>query len=86
VKSDGFGSKIFDPGQFFIGRVKLAIFGLGLALKISPQKSQIYYLLPFGSKKSLRAGSKSTRIIGGSASYLLWVKSIARSGWVRAHL
>jgi len=41
---------------------------------------------PLGKKKSLRVGSESTRVEGGSASYLLRVKSKLGSCRVRAHL
>jgi len=41
---------------------------------------------PSGQKKSLQVGSESTQVGGGSASYLLRVKSKLGSGLVRAHL
>jgi len=45
--------------------------------KISPKNVKFFN---FGSKKSLRIGSKSTQVNGGSASYLQWVKSRLGSG------
>jgi len=52
------------------GQVSHLWFGFGkFSLKI----------LKFGSKKSHRVGSKSTRAKDGSTSYLLWVKSMLRS-------
>jgi len=54
--------------------------------KISPKNVKFFNFFPLGQKKSLWAGSKSTWVKGGSASYLLRVKSKLRSGWVRAHL
>jgi len=57
-----------------------AIFGMGLGLENFPYKSQIFQFFPFGSKKSLQVRSKSTRVKGGPASYLLWVKSMLGLG------
>jgi len=51
-----------------------------------PLKCQIFQFFPLGQKKSLRVGSKSTRVKGRSASWFLRVKSKLGSGWVRAHL
>jgi len=39
-----------------------------------------------GQKSLSRIGSKSTQVKDRSASHLLRVKSMLRSGWVRAHL
>jgi len=61
-----------------VARVWSAIYGCGFNLENFPYKRQ--YLLPFGSKKSLRVGSKSTQVKGGLASYLLRVKSKLGSG------
>jgi len=78
--SDGSGSKIFDPG-----RVNFLWLGLGRSgqpsmvwvwvWKISPKNIKFFNFFTFGSKKSLRVGSESTRVKGGLASYLLQVKS-----------
>jgi len=66
-------------GQFIVARV-----GSGQPFivwvwiwKISPKNVKFF---PSGRKKSLRVGSKSTRVKGGSASYLLRVKSKLESG------
>jgi len=81
--NDGFGLKFFDPGrvglaQFFVARVGSAIYGLGL--EHFPQKSEIFHFIPFGTKKLLWVGSKSTRVKDGSASFLLRVKSMLGLG------
>jgi len=55
-------------GQFFVARVE------------SGQQCQNFQFLPFGSKKLLWVGSESKRVKGGSAPYLLWVKSKFGSG------
>jgi len=67
------------------GWVGSAIHGLGLNLENFPQKCQIYQFFTLRIKKNL-FGSESTRDEGGSASYLLRVKSKLGSGRVRAHL
>jgi len=67
-------SKIFDPGQ-----VSHSWFGVGVG-KFPPKISNFLILFPSGQKKSLRVGSKSTQVKGGSASYLLWVKSMLGPG------
>jgi len=54
-----------------------------LIQKISPKNLNFF---PFGSKKSYRIGSKNIRVKGESATYLLQVKSMFRSGWYRTHL
>jgi len=90
--SDGSGSKIFDPGQvgsIFCGsgRVGSAIHGLGLNFGKFPLKmSKKFNFFTLGQEKSLWVGSESTRIEGGSASYLLRVKSKLGSGRVKAHI
>jgi len=71
--SDGSGSKIFH-----LGRVGSAIYGLGLNLENFHLKMSNFF--PLGQKKSLRVRSKSTRVEGGLASSLLWVKSKLGSG------
>jgi len=48
--------------------------------KISPKYVKLFNFFPWGQKKSHRVGSKSTRVKGGVASYLLWVKSKLGSG------
>jgi len=48
--------------------------------KICPKMSNFSIFCPSGQKKSLAVGSESTRVRGGSASYLLRVKSKLRSG------
>jgi len=83
--SDGSGSKFFDPdwvGSIFCGsgQVGSAVNGLSLNLENFPIKCQIFQLFPFGSKKSLQVESKSTRVKGRLASYLLQVKSKLGSG------
>jgi len=47
--------------------------------KISPKNVKFFNFFHLGSKKSLRAGSKSTWVNGGLVSYLLRVKSMLRS-------
>jgi len=76
-EKDGSGSKIFaflwlGSGQPFKVCVRL--------WKTSPKNAKFFNFLPFRSKKSLRVGSKSTRVKVRSASYLLQVKSKPRSG------
>jgi len=77
--SDGSGSKIFDPGQvdflwLGLGRVIHLWFEFGFG-KFLLKMSNFSIFFPFGQKKSLPVGSKSTRIKGGLGSYLLRVKS-----------
>jgi len=86
------------PGQNFLtrvgsvfcgsGRVESAIF-LWLAFefgKFPLKMTNFSILFPSDQKKSLWVGSESTRVEGGSASYLLRVKSKLGSGWVGTHL
>jgi len=70
--SDGSGSKIFDPTSGQPSMVWVWIW------KISPKNVKFFNFFPFRSK--------STRVKGGSASYLLRVKNKLRSGQVKAHL
>jgi len=48
--------------------------------KFPPKNVKFFTFFPFGLKKFLRVGSKSTRVKGGSASYLRRVKSKLGSG------
>jgi len=75
-------------GQIFVAWDGSAIYGLIWVWiwKISPNNIKFFNFFHFGSKKSLRVGLKSTQVKGGSASYLLQVKSKLGSGRVRAHL
>jgi len=68
-------------GQIFISRVGSAIFSLGLAFENFPLKSYIFQFLPFGPKKISSGWVKA-----GSASYLLWVKSMLGSGPISTKL
>jgi len=69
---DGSGSKFFDPVWVGSGQPSMI---LVLVWKISPKNVKFFNFSPSDQKKSLRVGSKSTWVKGGSASYLLWVKS-----------
>jgi len=72
--SDGSGSNIFEP-------VWESHFWFWFEFGKFPQKNTNFPIfLPFRSKKSLRAGSKSIQVKDGSASYLLWAKICM--GWV----
>jgi len=66
-------------GQIFFTRVGLGRVNhlwLGFEFGKFPLKmSNFSILFPSGQKKSLRVGSESIRVKGGSASYLLRVKS-----------
>jgi len=74
------------PGQNFLtrigsGQVGSAIYGLGLNLENFLYKNiKFFNFFLFGLKKSPRVGSKHTQVKGGSASYLLRVKSMLGSG------
>jgi len=70
--SDGSGSKIFDPG--WVGSDHPSMVWVR---KIFPKIVKFFNFFTFGSKK---ISSKSTRVKGGSASYLLWIKSKLGSG------
>jgi len=62
----GLGQKILTRvGSIFVAQVGLAVYGLGLKIN-SPT---IFF--SSGQKKSLCVWSKSTRVEGGSVSYLL---------------
>jgi len=74
LASDGFGSKIFDPGW-----VSHLWFGLEFG-KLPLKTSNFSIFFPSGQKKLLRVGLESTRVRAGSASYLLRVKSKLGSG------
>jgi len=68
-------------GQFFDAWVRsrqpsLVWIGVGKF----PLKIPNFQFFPFGSKKSLRVGSKSTQVKGWFSSYLLRVKSMPGSG------
>jgi len=58
--SDGYGSIFLLLGLGWVGS---NIFGLGL--ENFPLKYQFFLFFPFGVKKSLQVGSKSTRVKGG---------------------
>jgi len=85
--SDGFGSKIFNPGlvgSIFCGSGQV---GSGQPFmvwvwiwKISPRNVKFFIFFPSGQKKSLWVGLESTRVKAGLASYLLRVKSKIGSG------
>jgi len=89
LTSDGSGSKLFDPGQVGsifsvsgwvgLGRVSHLWFGFEFG-KFPLKMSNFSIFFPSGKKKSLRVRLESTRVEGGSASYLLRAKSKLRSG------
>jgi len=62
-------------GQFFVARVGSHQPFMVWVWKISPKNVKFFNFFPFGSKKYLQVRSKSTRVKGRSASYLLRVKS-----------
>jgi len=85
--SDGSRSKIFDLGR--VGSIFCGSGWVGLGQtymvwvwiwKMSPKNVKFSIFFPSGQKISLRIGSESTRVEGGSASYLLQVKSKLGSG------
>jgi len=57
-----------------IGSGRVSHLWFGFEFGNFPQKHQIFEFF------SLRAGSESTQVEGGSASYLLWLKSKLGSG------
>jgi len=73
------------PGQFFVAWVSHLWFGFEFGKFCLIMSNFLIFSLS-GQKKSLRVGSKSSRVKGGSASYLLRVKSKLGAVWVRAHL
>jgi len=85
--SDGYGSKIFDPGWFgsnfccsgWVGSGQPSLIWVWI-WKISPKNIKFFNFLPIGSKKCHWVRLKSTRVRAGSASYLLQVKSMFGSG------
>jgi len=79
--SDGFGSKIFDPGRvnfLWLGSGRVSHLWFGLEFGKFPLKMSNFS--PSGQKKLLWVGSESTRVKAGSAFYLLRVKSKLGSG------
>jgi len=80
TSSDGSRSKFFDPDRVRTGQPSMVMVWIW---KISPQNVKFF---PTDQKKSPRVRSKSTCAKGGSASYLLRVKSMLGLGRVRAHL
>jgi len=70
--SEGSGSNFFDPGQPFLVWVWI--------WKFSPKNPKFSIFCPSGQEKCYWVGSKSTGVKGGSASYLLQVKSMLGSG------
>jgi len=75
---------VMGPGEIFLtqaGSGSLSHFWFGLGFGKFPLKNQIFPFFSFLVKKSLRVGSKSTRVKGGSASYLQQVKSVFGSVW-----
>jgi len=73
--NDGSGSKFFDPGQVNFLRLGSGQPSMVLVWKISPKNVKFFIFLPLVQKKSLWVGSKSTRVKGRLASYLLRVGS-----------
>jgi len=77
--SEGSGSKIFDPNWVGLGWVSHLWFGVGFE-KFSLKIPIFWIFFSSGQKKSLLVRPKSTRVEGGSGSYLLRVKSMRGSG------
>jgi len=71
---------IWSGSKNFVAQVGSGQPSMVLVWKISPENVKFFNNFPLGSKISLRAGSKSTRVKDGSAAYLLQVKSKLRSG------
>jgi len=84
LSSDGSGSKFFDPGwvrSIFCGSGRVSHLRFVFEFGKFPLKTSIFSIFfTSDQKKSFRIGSKSTRVKGGSASYLLQVKSKLGSG------
>jgi len=76
--SDGSGSKFFDPGRFnflWLGSGQPFMVWDWFWKKFPLKTSNFSIISPSVQKKYLQVGSKSTRVKGRSASYLLRVKS-----------
>jgi len=77
-------SKIFDPvrvGSIFCGSGRVSHSWFGFEFEKFPlTMSNFSIFFPSGQKKFLRVRSESTRVKGGSAFYLLRVKSKLGSG------
>jgi len=78
IQSKNFLTQV-ESGQFFVawvgsGRVSHLWFGFELG-KFLQKMSNFSIFFPSDQKKSLRVGPKSTQVKGGSAPYLLQVKS-----------
>jgi len=73
------GQKHARVGSIFCGSGQTFMVCVWI-LKISSKNVKFFNFLPFGSKKISLVRSKSTRVKGGSASYLLRVKSTLGSG------
>jgi len=83
----GPGQKLLTRvGSIFCGSCQVAILGLGLGLEISPKNIKFFNFFSSDKKKYLQVGSESTWVKGGSAFYLLRVKSRLGLGRVKAHL
>jgi len=84
--SDGSRWKIFDPGRvnfLWLGLGRVSHLWFGFEFGKFPLKTSNFSIFFLSSqKKSLQVGSESTHFKGGSASYLLRVKSKLRSGRV----
>jgi len=80
----GPGSNYYDLGQvgsIFCGSGRVSHLWFGFEFGKFPLKMTNFSIFfPSDKKKSLQAGSESTWVEGGSASYLLWVKSKLGSG------
>jgi len=76
----------FDTLELLIcGRVSHLWLGFEFG-KFPLKMANFSIFFPLDQKKYLLVGSESTLVEGGSATYLLGVKSKLGSGWVRAHL
>jgi len=85
ISSDGSRNFFWTQvGSFIYARV-----GLGqppLNLENFPQKSKFFNFFSLQVKTSHRVGSKNSWVKGGSAPYILWVKSMLGLVRVRSHL
>jgi len=77
LSSDGSMLEGFGQGRVGWGRPSMVWVWIW---KISPKNVKFFDFFPFGSKKSLWDGSKSTLVKGWSAPYLLRIKSMLGSG------